>query len=686
MTRDRDRRLGWDDSDDLPPPPRRVSPGKVSGVVRAYGAEPVPMPIMRKPEIGGASELGELGNSFQTGVNQTLAKAAQSSGETLPKDLRMSMASSLGADLGAVRVHTGPESAAAAKAVGAKAFATGHDIHFAPGQYDPASAIGQHLLAHEVAHTVQQQSGGGTAPQGKLEVSRAGDAAEVEADRFADMLVAGGTAKVATRAPMQIAREESLGNAAMRSYTLSAIKHRQAPADMDPRMAQLTYAPQLPPPDDAAPLRELITYARQMAVFQKEWNQLRLAAETEIFDRYQRGLNGQELSFLRMKAKERFYELEKYLVYAAAEKAAQYAARELEKQLRDAEAIAQGRTVAHGDPGDPSFIGELGAQAKRSFDPRPLLLAMKENVKKIVARSDEIRREAAARGDYAGASFAALSALAEATIEDAGSAIKALNDTIRLVKGDRDEAAKKGAAQLLLIGVGAAIGRVSPLRVRPKGRRQGGSGTRRRGPGLQPAHAGADADGFAPVSGAAGAAPLSHESIVGLLVHQSQRLKKVSEKPGGPGGWNKKLNSPKPNKKYVMSGTGYVYQTDGKSRVVRVVASLRSGKGHRNDHQQRVAGRESRLDTDQGGHLLARIFKGPGEGLNLVPMDSKLNQGPWRDLERTWSTALSKRPRPEVKVRITVNYKGNGTRPTSFDVWYKIGSAKGKPVRLVNPR
>ena len=102
------------------------------------------------------------------------------------------MASSLGADLGAVRVHTGPESATAAKAVGARAYTTGQDIHFAPGQYDPASAIGQHLLAHEVAHTVQQQGSTGGETQQKTEASTPGDTQEVEADSFAEAFMAGG--------------------------------------------------------------------------------------------------------------------------------------------------------------------------------------------------------------------------------------------------------------------------------------------------------------------------------------------------------------------------------------------------------------------------------------------------------------------------------------------------------------
>ncbi|HVV87962.1 MAG TPA: DUF922 domain-containing protein, partial [Kofleriaceae bacterium] len=55
--------------------------------------------------------------------------------------------------------------------------------------------FGMHLLAHEVAHTVQQ-SGGRAARQHKLEVSTPADAAEAEADRAADAMVAGRPAQV----------------------------------------------------------------------------------------------------------------------------------------------------------------------------------------------------------------------------------------------------------------------------------------------------------------------------------------------------------------------------------------------------------------------------------------------------------------------------------------------------------
>ncbi len=118
--------------------------------------------------------------------------AASSPGQQLPEELRDKLEANLGQDLSEVRVHTGAASAAAAHAVSAKAYTQGQDIHFAEGRYEPFSELGQRLLAHEVAHTVQQHGTSG-GRQFKLEVSQPGDALERQADAFADAFVANQT-------------------------------------------------------------------------------------------------------------------------------------------------------------------------------------------------------------------------------------------------------------------------------------------------------------------------------------------------------------------------------------------------------------------------------------------------------------------------------------------------------------
>jgi outer membrane protein OmpA-like peptidoglycan-associated protein len=60
-------------------------------------------------------------------------------------------------DFSSVRVHTDAEAAQSAAALGAYAYTVGHDIVFGTGQYQPDTTRGRGLLAHELAHTVQQK-------------------------------------------------------------------------------------------------------------------------------------------------------------------------------------------------------------------------------------------------------------------------------------------------------------------------------------------------------------------------------------------------------------------------------------------------------------------------------------------------------------------------------------------------
>jgi hypothetical protein len=63
-------------------------------------------------------------------------------------------------DLNRVRFHTGPGAAREAENLGARAFTVGEHIAFAAGEYQPDTPEGQDLIAHELAHIAQAQSGG----------------------------------------------------------------------------------------------------------------------------------------------------------------------------------------------------------------------------------------------------------------------------------------------------------------------------------------------------------------------------------------------------------------------------------------------------------------------------------------------------------------------------------------------
>jgi hypothetical protein len=88
-------------------------------------------------------------------AGQQRETGAPAAGSALPRLVLGKMEAAFGTDFSAVRIHEG----ARAPRAGALAYTTGHDIHFAPGRYDPASHAGQELLGHELAHVVQQREG-----------------------------------------------------------------------------------------------------------------------------------------------------------------------------------------------------------------------------------------------------------------------------------------------------------------------------------------------------------------------------------------------------------------------------------------------------------------------------------------------------------------------------------------------
>jgi hypothetical protein len=108
--------------------------------------------------------------------------------ESVPDPLRAQFERVTRTSLGGVRLHTGPESRAAADELEARAFTIGRDIHFAAGEFRPGTAEGDHLIAHELTHAVQQRHAA-PVPQMQSELPEEGDAAEDEADEIADAVL-----------------------------------------------------------------------------------------------------------------------------------------------------------------------------------------------------------------------------------------------------------------------------------------------------------------------------------------------------------------------------------------------------------------------------------------------------------------------------------------------------------------
>ena len=199
-------------------------------------------------------------SSASVGSTTAVDTALKSSvAQPLPERNRSRLESSFGASLSGVRVHTDAAADRAAASVQAKAFTTGQDVYFRSGQYQPGSKAGDHLLAHEVAHTVQQGSGSGGISRmpeaGDWHISQPNDSHEREAERAADAAIGGNRAVLsslskASVAPTVARRVESSGPAPVASTAPSSSLAASVPAKSSkgPHTAPATADAGAPPP------------------------------------------------------------------------------------------------------------------------------------------------------------------------------------------------------------------------------------------------------------------------------------------------------------------------------------------------------------------------------------------------------------------------------------------------------
>lgn len=108
--------------------------------------------------LGGALPAEIDGAMSGEGGDLALDQPAQEAGSSrpLPPGVRRLLELRLGADFSSVRVHDDGHASDLARTIGAEAFTTGHDIYFGAGRFRPDSKPGLKLIAHELAHVVQQ--------------------------------------------------------------------------------------------------------------------------------------------------------------------------------------------------------------------------------------------------------------------------------------------------------------------------------------------------------------------------------------------------------------------------------------------------------------------------------------------------------------------------------------------------
>jgi hypothetical protein len=100
-------------------------------------------------------QLTAEGANADTSVDAAI-QHARGSGQPLAHNLRAPMEQAFGTDFSGVKIHTDAESDTLNRSLNARAFTNGHDIFFKAGEYNPGTASGQELIAHELTHVVQQ--------------------------------------------------------------------------------------------------------------------------------------------------------------------------------------------------------------------------------------------------------------------------------------------------------------------------------------------------------------------------------------------------------------------------------------------------------------------------------------------------------------------------------------------------
>lgn len=185
------------------PPDKIQSPVMMNtpGTISEQEADNVAVQVLRMPEPqlkqvcacgGGCPKCQNVGQGSRQTLLQTKPAQANDSTETVappivhemlnrtgqPLDMstRVFMEPRFGADFSRVRLHTDSLAAKAAKAVNARAFTVGNDIVFGEAQYMPHAQATQRLLAHELAHVVQQSQ------LGRASVQRMFDGGEASGD------------------------------------------------------------------------------------------------------------------------------------------------------------------------------------------------------------------------------------------------------------------------------------------------------------------------------------------------------------------------------------------------------------------------------------------------------------------------------------------------------------------------
>jgi hypothetical protein len=125
-------------------------------VMRMPGPEDEDKERCRQPGCAGMVQRQATNAVAPSEAPPIVHEALRSPGQPIDTATRAFMEPRFGQDFSRVRVHTDTKAARSTEAVNALAYTVGSDVVFGAGRYLPQTAQGQHLLAHELTHVVQQ--------------------------------------------------------------------------------------------------------------------------------------------------------------------------------------------------------------------------------------------------------------------------------------------------------------------------------------------------------------------------------------------------------------------------------------------------------------------------------------------------------------------------------------------------
>ncbi|UKS25232.1 DUF4157 domain-containing protein [Paenibacillus sp. HWE-109] len=127
-------------------------------IQRTESSESEEEELQMKPSTDSIQRKGGEDEGVDDSIESQI-KSKQGNGSKMDGNIQAKMESAFNKDFSDVNIHNDSESTRLSASLGAEAFATGNDIFFREGRYNPDTHQGQELLGHELTHVVQQRGG-----------------------------------------------------------------------------------------------------------------------------------------------------------------------------------------------------------------------------------------------------------------------------------------------------------------------------------------------------------------------------------------------------------------------------------------------------------------------------------------------------------------------------------------------